>query len=130
MSKLIAQKTCNALLKNVSPNAFMDEISDVSTIIIIKGFKKAMGGLWVGGNAFLYEDRIEFRPNSLNKSIHKGETSWTIPLKYIDKAFVSWGLLTKIINIETKEGTLKIRCFGAQDLCNKIESTKLATIEK
>jgi hypothetical protein len=127
MSNLIQKKVCNAFLKDVSPSNMLNEYmasSEKSSKagLVIAGFKKSMGGLWVGGNASLFEDRLEFAPNAVNKALHSGDTSWILPLAALEEATVSFGFITKIINLKTPNGTLRLRCFGAKEFCEQIQS--------
>lgn len=125
MSNIIAKKTANALIKDaeVSFNASYIITPGVEIPIdsLFPAMKKAMGGLWVGGTATLYEDALAFKPNKLNMELHKGDVSVQIPLADVTGVRVKGGILTKIIDIETATGKLSIRCFGAKDFAAKIE---------
>ena len=94
LARLINKKVCNALI----------------------------GRLWVGGNAFLYDDALEFRANWLNRLIHGRNISWSIPLKEMREVKVNYSFFTHIINIRTGNASFNIRCYGADGFANEINS--------
>ena len=124
MSTEIARKTVNALITDAEMSfgaRFLVSATGLDvTEAVLKGFKKAMGGLWVGGTATLYETKIAFRPNAMNKAVHAGDYSIEIPLDNVTEVQVRFGFVTKIIDIATADGKLSIRCFGAPDFAAKI----------
>ena len=124
MSTEIAKKTVNALITDAEVGfgaKFLVSATGLDvTETVLKGFKKAMGGLWVGGTATLYETKIAFRPNAMNKAVHAGDYSVEIPLDDVSDIQVRFGFVTKIIDIVTADGKLSIRCFGAPDFAAKI----------
>ena len=124
MSTEIARKTVNALITDAEMSfgaRFLVSATGLDvTETVLKGFKKAMGGLWVGGTATLYETKIAFRPNAMNKAVHAGDYSVEIPLDDVTEVQVRFGFVTKIIDIATADGKLSIRCFGAPDFAAKI----------
>lgn len=119
--KIIAQKVCNALIKDADvsfPSEFLFHITGME--LMMKAMKYFTGGLWVGGNIILQEDNLLFKPNKLNRVAHKGDISWMLPLKRIDQIYVSWGGITNIINIKTSSCSFKIRCYGAKKFSEEI----------
>ena len=125
MSNVIAKKTVNALIKDAEVNFTASYVITPGVEIpidsLFPAMKKAMGGLWVGGNATLTEDTLAFAPNKLNMELHKGDVSVEIPLAEVTGVRVKGGILTKIIDVETSHGKLSIRCFGAKDFAAAIE---------
>ena len=125
---VIARKLANALMKDA-------EIGDRTQMALGAGgrlgtnaVKKLMGGLWVGGTAYLTSDAVEFHPNGLNRAIHKDPESLSVvlPLRSITAVETRFGIATQIIDIKTAIGTLSIRCYGAKGFADKIESVRKA----
>ncbi|MCA9175735.1 MAG: hypothetical protein KDB14_14720 [Planctomycetales bacterium] len=124
MSAEVARKTVNALIADAEMGfgaKFLVSATGLdATEAVVNGFKKAMGGLWVGGIAILYETKIAFRPNALNRAMHAGDYSVEIPLDEVSDIQVRFGFVTKIIDLVTAEGKLSIRCFGAPSFAQRI----------
>ncbi len=125
---VIARKLANALMKDA-------EIGDRTQMALGPGgrlgtnaVKKLMGGLWVGGTAYLTSDAVEFHPNGLNRAMHKDPDSLSVvlPLRSITGIETRFGIATQIIDIKTAIGTLSIRCYGAKGFAEKIESVRKA----
>lgn len=123
---VIARKLANALMKDA-------EIGDTTALALGPGgrlgtaaVKKLMGGLWVGGTAYLTEDAVEFHPNGLNRAVHKDPDSLSVvlPLRGVTSVEMRQGILTQIIDINTAIGTLSVRCFGAKGFAEKIETVR------
>jgi hypothetical protein len=83
-------------------------------------FKKLMGGLWVGGTTYLTEDAVIFRPNRMNRLVHKGDCSVSIPLIEITDVKKRFGMVTQIIDITTSKGTLSVRCYRSSSFLEMI----------
>jgi hypothetical protein len=129
--QVIAKKMCNFLIENAQGNfSLVSDIADAagfefdseSTELVIKQFHKAFGGLWVGGNACLTPNELSFKPNLLNDIAHKGDNSLSIPLRSILNVEVTFGFVTKIIQLRTKTSTLKLRCWGAAGFAEQIKN--------
>lgn len=77
MNTQIVKKTVNALITDAEVGFGVKFLVNAAgldvTETVLMGFKKAMGGLWVGGTATLYETKIAFCPNALNRAIHAGK---------------------------------------------------------
>lgn len=121
---VIARKLANALMKDA-------EIGDRTQMVLGPGgrlgtsaVKKLMGGLWVGGTAYLTSDALEFHPNGLNRAMHKDPESLSVvlPLRSITGIETRFGIATQIIDIKTAIGTLSLRCCGAKGFADKIKS--------
>ena len=122
---VIARKLANALMKDA-------EIGDRTQALLGAGgrlgsnaMKKLMGGLWVGGTAYLTQDAVEFHPNILNRALHKDPDSLSVvlPLRSIKSVETRFGIGTQIIDVKTPIGTLSIRCYGAQGFADKIQAS-------
>lgn len=127
-NNVIARKLANALMKDA-------EIGDRTQMVLGPGgrlgtnaVKKLMGGLWVGGTAYLTSDAVGFHPNGLNRAMHKDPDSLSVvlPLRSITGVETRFGIATQIIDIKTAIGTLSIRCYGAKGFADKIESVRKA----
>lgn len=123
---VVARKLANALFKDA-------EIGDRTQTLLGPGgrmgagaMKKLMGGLWVGGTAYLTTDAVEFHPNGLNRALHKDPESLSVvlPLRGITGVETRFGIATQIIDIKTAIGTLSIRCYGAPGFAKKIEAAR------
>ncbi len=118
--RLIARKLCNFLIQDAEANlSLAGKIADVTGIdfqaeFVLNQFKKAYGGLWVGGTALLTENDLTFKPNMLNTMFHSGDTSLSVPLVDILKAEDQFGFFTRTIHLTTAKSTLKLRCYGAK----------------
>ncbi len=115
--RIVAQKLSNALFPDVEAK---DSVPDVVSGELHR-FRKAQGGLWVGGTATLTDTGFYLVANSLNEALHKGGTTFEIPLREISEVAVEFGWLTKIVALTTRGGErYRIRCFGAKDFAEKI----------
>jgi len=148
--KLIAKKMANALVGDSSSKdgiltvfSWMQGTFDIrtgraadsslglpTTKGLMKMFSKKMGGLWVGGTLFLFEDSLCFEANTMNKALQTGATNVDIPLTSIVRVSPRFGLLTGIIDVLwTKDSTQHLnsfRCFGSKAFLAQIQNeTKL-----
>jgi len=134
IQNVIDRRLCNALIKDAEPDfeAFLlfaeivglEEISKPiksikSTMSIAK---KLLDGLWVGGTSYLTRDAIIFRPNLLNRILHKQDCSVVIPLNRISGITKRSGFVTQIIDIIVPQGTLSIRCYWPTSFIDAINS--------
>ena len=118
---LIEKKLCNAFIQDAQVSyGYGFILSKLKAKNVLTVIKYLLGGLWVGGNVFLYEDAIAFRPNIANKLAHKGDVSWEYPLTEIEDVFVSFGIVTQIVNLRTKYSLIRIRCYGANKFADNI----------
>ncbi len=123
---ILDKRMANALFKEA-------EIGRAANILLGGGGRagtaiaqKMMGGLWVGGTAYLTPDTIEFHPNGLNKAFHKDADSLSvsIPLGEVTAIERRFGIATKIIDIETADGILSIRCYNSATFADAIETAR------
>jgi hypothetical protein len=126
VSNVIATKTVNALIPEAemgfAAKFVLDKTGDAATGAVLEVAKKMMGGLWVGGTVAVQRQELVFRPNWFNRLIHKADYTITIPLPEISQVDVRFGVLTKIVDINTGDGRLTFRCYGAEDFANLILS--------
>jgi hypothetical protein len=80
----------------------------------IKVAEKGLGGLWVGGSVEMTDHGVQFQANAMNRALHHGETSVTIPTQAIRNVRREFGFLTGIVVIEHDAGEFRFRCFGAK----------------
>ena len=85
--------------------------------------RRRQRGLWVGGEAILTQSTLSFRPNSLNRSFHSQPETLeaTVPLQQITRLRLRSAFLTDIIDIDTADGLLSIRCFRAKQFLRAIQ---------
>ncbi|MEL6856997.1 MAG: hypothetical protein AAFO74_01340 [Pseudomonadota bacterium] len=125
---VIARKLANALMKDAEIGERTQSLLGPGGRLGTNAMKKLMGGLWVGGTAYLTEDALEFHPNILNRALHTDPDSLSVvlPLRGITSVETRFGVGTKIIDIKTAIGTLSIRCFGSGGFAKKIEAARTA----
>ncbi len=124
---LIKKRVCDALIQTAEPNALLRFLLRRTKADMVVGVvKRLTGGLWVGGNVYLYQDAVEFRPNGLNKLIHAGEVSWRVPLKEILSVSTGFGFVTKVITMRTERVSFRIRCYGADAFARVIAEVSSA----
>jgi len=126
MQKILGKRVSNALIKDAEPDfEALFIVADVAELVGLEGVppiknsikltmslsRKLMGGLWVGGTTYLTEDALVFRPNWLNRHIHKGDCSVSIPLTDLAEVVKVPGIFTQIIDAKTAKGTLRFRCY-------------------
>jgi len=124
----IEKKTCNALIENAKPSFNLYLISLVTGGVggvvamsaLFGGFKKMLGGLWVGGTTYLTKEKIVFVPNKLNRLLQSNIDYLEIPLSDITSVSKEFGFIAGIIHIGTENGTLKLRCYGSSEFMAKI----------
>jgi hypothetical protein len=119
--KVIVTRIANALIDDAELSSV--PIPHKSTVTRVLGaFKQTHGGLWVGGRVTLTESAVEFSANSINRSVTKGQLDVRIPLTEITSVTVEFGVVTKIIAIESPAMTFKVRCYGAEKLAEQIKA--------
>ncbi len=125
---VIAKKLVNALMKDAEVGERTQTLLGPGGRLGTNAVKKLMGGLWVGGTAYLTEDAVEFHPNILNRALHADPDSMSVvlPLRSITSVETRYGIGTKIIDVKTAIGTLSVRCYGAVGFAKKIEDARTA----
>jgi hypothetical protein len=122
---VIEKKVCNALIQGAKPNFNLYLISPES---FGGPFNQMMDGLWVGGNIYLTDKSIIFKPNKLNAAMHTNIYTVKIPLEDITNVSKESRMFTDIVIINTAYGTLKFRCYKASDFMERINSQILKPI--
>jgi hypothetical protein len=115
--ELIEKKLANALFERaeVTPGSGAFKLS-------IALVRRAYGGLWVGGNIFLYRDKLRFAPNALNRSLHKEGSvgAIEITLSAVTGVERRFGILSGIIRVTYGDKLFIFRCFGAKGFAQAI----------
>jgi hypothetical protein len=135
---VVATKLCNALIADAQVKGAV--LSSVAAIPMLGNaqraiggalddYREAYGGLWVGGKATLTTTALRFAPNSLNRAIHRGDSSVSVALSEIVNLRSEWGFVTGIVCVDTASGTLKIRCYFSKAFMALIERTRFADCE-
>jgi hypothetical protein len=118
---MITQKLANALIADAEPTAIANALAGGG--LILKGFKRQFGGVWVGGTVTLTEDELSFAPNALNRAVHVSVASTTIPLGSVARASDRFGWFTRIIDVVQTDGSVfTFRCYGAKAFGEKIRA--------
>lgn len=75
--------------------------------------EQAMGGLWVGGTAYLTQTGVEFHPNALNRAVHASGSIQTVrlPLAEIEHVAYRKAMVTHIVDLAAGEARLSIRGY-------------------
>jgi hypothetical protein len=124
MDDAIATKVVNALIPEAEMGfaaRFIVGMTDaLATESVLDAAKKKKGGLWVGGTVIIQQRTLVFRPNWLNRLVHKAEYTVRIPLEEISKVNVRSAPVTKIIDVITREGEFSFRCYGAEAFADLI----------
>ncbi len=112
----LARRVVNALISDARPISGLGW--NVAFSIWI--FRKCYGGLWVGGILDLFEDRLVFAANDLNRSLTEGTLDLTLSLSKIRVVKSRFGLVTGIIDITTDDGRTSFRCYGSKEFAASI----------
>ena len=94
-------------------NALIEDVTAHVRVPILSVFRKAQGGLWVGGWVTLTTKAVSFSANGINRMVQTGTLDVSVPLDRITDASVLPGFFTKIVAITTAERVVKVRCYGA-----------------
>jgi len=83
---------------------------------------KAMGGLWVGGTAYLTGRTVEFHPNTLNRLAHAGGSVGPVilDLAAIDRVDYRAATVTHIVELAAGDTVLAIRGYRMRPFCAAI----------
>jgi len=119
---LIAKKGVNALIPDAEPEAFLLR-KPWPAGFVLGAFKAFYKGLWVGGTLYLTPSSIEFRPNVLNRFVHKGDTSRVVLLNDVVDVKDRSGFATRIVDVTCRNGPpLTFRCYGAKRFVEQIRA--------
>jgi hypothetical protein len=118
---VLASKLANALIADAQPTAMAKMFAGGASGLILQGLRWKFGGLWVGGRVTLTEQELIFSPNVLNRAVHVGVSSRTIPLTNVVRATDRFGWFTRIIDVTLTDGSVfTFRCYGAEAFAEKI----------
>jgi hypothetical protein len=117
--ELIDKKVVNALIKEADINPAFNRPGLGITIHL---FRFLYGGLWVGGDVFLYRDRLLFCPNAMNLNVHKAGSIGTVvvPISSLTTVAAKFGMVTGIVEVISGTERLVFRCYGAKGFAQKI----------
>lgn len=123
---VLEKRLVNALIKGAEANVAANKLLGGAGKAGLAVVEKMMGGLWVGGTAYLTPTTVEFHPNALNKMFHKGGDAMgvVVPLADVTSVEHRFGIATKIIDIETAEMTLSVRCYNSKTFAEAIEAAR------
>jgi hypothetical protein len=93
---------------------------------VLGAFKKAYGGLWVGGKMELTQTAVRLSANAMNRLIQDGTLDIELPLALVRKVSVEGWFVMKIVRLDTDDGSVKFRCYGAKEVAALIEKTILS----
>ena len=127
---IIEKRQANALFQDV-------EVSTLSKLLLFGAgerttfaiSRKFMGGMWVGGDAYLTPDVLIFKPNFINRLAHKHAESLalSIPLVEVQSVERRFGILTKIIDLKIEGATFSIRCYRSEGFADAIEKARASS---
>lgn len=118
MENIAARKAVNALIQEAEIGSAAKFILDKTGTsgasgAVLDVAKKMMGGLWVGGTVTIGQKSLVFRPNWLNRLLHKAEYTVKIPYEKISQVNVRFGFVTRIVDVITGNCKFSFRCYGA-----------------
>lgn len=136
---IIARRKANALWSDARLSAQV--VESMSRRLVRSGFlvgwlwpsvlhdgtermRASQGGLWVGGDGLLSRTAIAFKPNGMNVKLHADPETLNIvvPLERLTSIRVRRAFITDIIDIETPDIGLSLRCFRAKQFAAEIEA--------
>lgn len=124
--KLIVHKGVGAVIADVRPGPTIDSILKLGTLgasgVMFDRYRRAFGGLWVGGDLDLFEDRLRFSPNALNAAVQIGDMSREIMLLAVTNVAWRFGLVTGIVDVTHNGGCFTFRCYGSKALTATIQA--------
>jgi hypothetical protein len=122
----IEKKVASVLVKDAVPmNPDVRWVANYETLGLftpmMKFFRWLSGGDWVGGNIFLYRDRLLFRPNSLNQAVLDHAPEINVPLATITEITTTFGLIAGIVIVKHDGGKIcTVRCYGAEKFAKRL----------
>ena len=113
MQILNIEKSANALFTGATSNFL-----NLGALI----YKKACGGVWIGGTFSAKGEWIRFEPNMVNFVLNFGDGTANIHVSEVRSIQCESGFFTDIIVIQHVRGELKVRCYGAREVTNTLLS--------
>lgn len=125
---LLAKKSVSALLDGAKMGRLSKMILGWDGQISATLSKKMIGGQWINGQALIKTGGFTFQPSKLNQPFFKnlGDLTIAIPWSELTGVRKRFGVVGTIVDLETAADTLSIRCLGADDLIEKIETARSA----
>ena len=112
------RKLANAFYEDARPAEALSKVTPPA----VKRYKTRHGGLWVGGNVEISDDRLVFRPNSINRTMHEALQDIIIDTRKITAVNHQFGWITGIVAVTHDRGELRFRCFGAKAVVNELSA--------
>ncbi len=112
------RKLANAFCEGAKP---IKALSKVTPPAVMR-YKTKHGGLWVGGNVEISDDRLVFRPNDINRTMHEALQDIIIDTSKITAVNYQFGWITGIVAITHDRGEFRFRCFGAKAVVNELSA--------
>lgn len=111
---LIDKRMASALLKHAMAKGVAGFAGGVA--------RRAVGGAWVGGHAWLTPQALLFEANAMNRHFHVNPKALSVSLPLAGVTHVGWrkALVTNIVEVEAGERKLALRCFRAEDFAASI----------
>lgn len=125
--KVLDKRMANALFKDIDVNRLGKLMLGFDGRVSLALSRKLVGGIWVGGNAYLTPTRLEFEPNGLNKMFHKNAEALrvVIDLRELQPVTRRFGVGTKIIDLKTQDMTMSLRCLNSARFADAIENARI-----
>jgi hypothetical protein len=127
-SPVIASKVANALVEDAKRSQTAGGLVDTAGAdtagldVVLDQFRRHYGGLWVGGRLTLTSATLEFHPNAVNRVAHAGTLDIEVDVRRIEAVDVLPGFLTKIIAVRVGDKVVKVRCWGASKMADRIRA--------
>ena len=129
----VAKKLCNCFVADAEADPSKYALAmrllgvDAAAVeVVLRRFQTVYGGLWVGGSVELTTQPLTFRPNVVNRAVHRGDYSFSVPLSEITSVTYEPGFLTVIVVVTTRHGRFKLRCFAARRFRGVLNRTRAA----
>lgn len=121
-----AEKNVSALLDGAKMRRLSKMILGLDGQVSAALSKRMIGGQWISGKALIRTTGFEFQPSRLNQPFFKNmdELRILIPWPELVSVKKRFGAVASIIDLETGDATLSIRCFGADAFISKINSAR------
>lgn len=121
---LIDRRMASALFTNVDDRAGRSATLGSGGKLALRIVERVMGGVWIGGDAWLTPEQLIFEPNAMNREARSkgGGTELRVILALAEVTRVGWRKApgTSIIDVETPERTLSLRCYRSKRFAEAI----------
>lgn len=96
------------------------KLSHATLVNALDSAKRKHGGTWVGGSVVVTDKTLSLSANALNRSLQEGNLDLNVPLSSIESITVTGWFLGKTATVVATAGTIKFRCFGIDDVAEKV----------